>query len=90
MKKENMLVIYQMIQIKCEYYSLRKVNFKAIEYFQIKLFCKILLILENVTDKMSGRSKIWPDNWHFRPLYRPLHDLLQFHEINLKICKKQT
>ena len=54
-----------MIQIKCEYYSLRKVDFKATEYFQIKLFCEILLILENVTDKMSSRSKIWRDNWHF-------------------------
>ena len=54
-----------MIQIKCEYYSLRKVDFKAIEYFQIKLVCEILLILDNVTDKMYSRSKIWRDNWHF-------------------------
>ena len=63
--EETKCVIYQMIQIKCEYYSLRKVDFKATEYFQIKLFCEILLILENVTDKMFSRSKIWRDNWHF-------------------------
>ena len=47
--------------------TLRKVNFKAIEYFQIKLFCRFLLILENVTNNMSSWSKIWPDKWHFRP-----------------------
>ena len=50
-----------------QYYPLRKVNFQLIEYFQIKLFCKISLILENATDKMFSRSKIWQDNWHFRP-----------------------
>ena len=32
----------------------------------MNLVCKILLIFENVTDKMSSRSKIWSDNWHFQ------------------------